>query len=160
MTPKNKFSSYHYGVTCCGSSCCGHLPWNEHLTKGCGDNSKFYHLKLGWLDFVPSGFANLCAPVGATIIGDGILYPNKLVDMSILLTSIRTRGRNLCNRCQKVRAHFLMRFKSIGEANNTEFFHMLQYSPSVYTHPLLPRWYNHSASLVVLSWRVLGIPGH
>jgi len=42
----------------------------------------------------PSGLANLCAPVGATIIGDGILYPNKLVDMSILLTSIRTRGRN------------------------------------------------------------------
>ena len=109
MIPKNKFSSYHYGVTCCGSSCCGHLPWNEHLTKGCGDNSKFYHLKLGWLDFVPSGFANLCAPVGATIIGDGILYPNKLVDMSILLTSIRTRGRNLCNTRWKVRNHFLMR---------------------------------------------------
>jgi hypothetical protein len=43
----------------------------------------------------PSGFANLCAPVGATIIGDGILYPNKVVDMSILLTSIRTLGRNL-----------------------------------------------------------------
>ena len=34
----------------------------------------------------------MCAPVGATIIGDGISIPNRLVDMSIVLTSTRTRG--------------------------------------------------------------------
>ena len=45
----------------------------------------------------PSGFANLCDPVGATIMGEGMSYPNKFIDMSMLLTSTRTRGRNLQN---------------------------------------------------------------
>ena len=49
----------------------------------------------------PSGFANLCDPVGATIMGEGMSYPNKFVDMSILLTSTRTRGRNLQNTHQE-----------------------------------------------------------
>ena len=39
-----------------------------------------------------------------------------------------------------------MRFKSIGEVNSTESFYSV--CCSVYTHPLLPRCYNHSASLV------------
>lgn len=104
---KNKPSSYHYGFTCCCSSCCGHLPWNEHVTKSCGDCTSpdiFYNLGE-WIFFLPSGFANLCAPVGATIIGDGISYPNKFIDMSILLTSTRTRGLNLWNMCQKIRSY-------------------------------------------------------
>jgi hypothetical protein len=33
-------------------------------------------------------------------MGERMVYPNKVVDMSILLTSTRTRGRNLQNRHQ------------------------------------------------------------
>lgn len=37
----------------------------------------------------PSGCASLCIAVGAIIIGDEILKPNTVVDISILLTSTR-----------------------------------------------------------------------
>lgn len=43
----------------------------------------------------PWGCANCWLPVGATKIGDDILYPNNVVDISILLTSTRILGLNL-----------------------------------------------------------------
>ena len=44
---------------------------------------------------IPSGWAIFCMAVGAIIIGIEILKPRTVVVMSILLTSIRMRGRNL-----------------------------------------------------------------
>jgi hypothetical protein len=44
---------------------------------------------------IPSGWAIFCMAVGAIIIGIDILKPKTVVVMSILLTSIRIRGRNL-----------------------------------------------------------------
>ena len=45
---------------------------------------------------IPSGWAIFWKAVGAIIIGIDILKPKTVVAMSILLTSIRIRGRNLC----------------------------------------------------------------
>ena len=44
---------------------------------------------------IPSGWAIFCMAVGASMIGMEILKPRIVVVMSILLTSIRIRGRNL-----------------------------------------------------------------
>jgi len=58
-------------------------------------NWKFTSRKCKGKTIIPSGWAIFWKAVGAIMIGMDILKPKTVVVMSILLTSIRIRGRNL-----------------------------------------------------------------
>lgn len=61
------------------------------------NTTKIYYNKM-WRrqTIIPSGWAIFWKAVGAIMIGMDILKPKTVVVKSILLTSIRIRGRNLC----------------------------------------------------------------
>lgn len=67
----------------------------NNLGEGMEDEWLRNDYLTSFLEFLPSGWANLCIAVGAIIIGAETLYPRTVVDISILLTSTRTLGLKL-----------------------------------------------------------------
>lgn len=60
------------------------------------------HESQGADQYAPSGWAIFCMALGAIMIGMEILKPKTVVAMSIWLTSIRIRGRNLNNQTTEI----------------------------------------------------------
>lgn len=136
------------------NSCCRYL-WKEASRTTCIEAQvNPWKGMRSWKDTLPSGWAIFCMAVGAIMIGIEILKPSTVVAMSILLTSMRMRGRNLTPVKEKYAYRRTPRtyYKSIKQAKNLiqrskQFLKAVRANENTRAHKILENAFR-------FSWRV------